>query len=69
MPGVAVHQGDPAVSLTQQHTVWCDGGQCVRWFQSSGPAAVVLREAVRHGWTVRKPHGGKVLHLCPACSR
>lgn len=52
------------MSITVQHTVWCDG--CAHWYQMTGTARDVLKMAKRDGW--RRTHtGGVVRDLCAGC--
>ncbi len=38
------------MSVTREHTVWCDAHDCVEWVTFSGPVSIVRREARSLGW-------------------
>lgn len=56
------------MSVTIEHTVWCDG--CSEWVTYGGSKSskkAALREVRKDGWTRRKI-GDRVLDLCPSCA-
>ena len=53
------------MSVTREHTVWCDAPDCVEWVTFSGSASIVRREARSLGWRF----AGRKKDLCPKHAR
>lgn len=53
------------MSVTREHTVWCDADDCVEWITFSGSTRVVRREARTLGWRFI----GRKADLCPQHAR
>ena len=53
------------MSITVQHTIWCDRDNCSIWHMGCGSTKAVLAEAKTMGWR-RVKQDGETKDLCPA---